>query len=139
MNYLASLVLIGTGFDEYISFAIIDSLMSGKKHGLSGLYEPNLRSLYEMSDHVYSWLLLDKNSDLERLITVHKLPLTTLLAGPFMTMFANMLDTDTCLQVMDRVVLAGKSALLDVVKNVFKTMQTQMFSKGDELHPYLIK
>jgi hypothetical protein len=61
MNYVVALILIGTDFDEFLTFAILDRLMLGDGYELSGMYDSSLQSLYVMSDHIYSWLLCDAN------------------------------------------------------------------------------
>ena len=68
------------------------------------------------------------------------MPLATLLAGPFMALFANMLDVETTLHVLDRVIIYGKPALLSIVKHVFRGMRLELLSKSElTLQPYLIK
>ena len=49
--------------------------------------------------------MLTEEPELEQLVTNHGVPLTTLLAGPFMALFANILSVDTCLLVLDRLIL----------------------------------
>ena len=44
--------------------------------------------------------------------------LTTMLAGPFMAFFANLLDLDTSLHILDRVILDGSKALVGIVRHV---------------------
>jgi len=71
-----------------------------------------------MSDHIYSWLLSPENADLEEQFRCQGVPLTTLLAGPFMALFANILDVETCLSILDLVILMKREVLLLIVKNV---------------------
>lgn len=41
-----------------------------------------------------------------------------MLAGPFMAFFANLLDLETSLHVLDRVILLKSFALINIVKHV---------------------
>ena len=103
MNYLVGLILIGVDMDEVSAFAILERLL-GQYGKLGSLYAGQLTKLFEMSDNVYTWMV-ESEPELEQLISNHGVPLTTLLAGPFMAIFANILSIDTCLQVLDRLIL----------------------------------
>lgn len=48
------------------------------------------------------------------------MPLATLLAGPFMSLFSNILDIENSIHVLDLFVLDGEKSIIDIVKNVFK-------------------
>ena len=48
------------------------------------------------------------------------IPLTTMLAGPFMALFANITDIQVSLHVLDRLVLGRTDALTDIIKSVFR-------------------
>jgi len=61
MNFLVALILVGVDMDEFLAFTILDKIMLGEGYNLSGLYESSLSSLYVMSDHIYSWLLIESN------------------------------------------------------------------------------
>lgn len=121
MNYLAALILIGINFDESLAFAILVKLMlhdNKGKHNLSGLYSHSLQTLLDMSDQVYAWLMTEpKMAQIEKSISESGLPFNTLLAGPFMAIFANLIDLDSSLHVLDRLILDGKSALIEIVKH----------------------
>ena len=67
--------------------------------------------------------MLETEPELEQLISNHGVPLTTLLAGPFLAIFANILQIDTCLKILDRLILQKDKALTDTVKNVFSGMK----------------
>ena len=84
-----------------------------------------------MSDHIYTWML-ETEPELEQLISNHGVPLTTLLAGPFMAMFANILSIDTCLHILDRLMLHKEQALIDIVKNVFTGMKRPLLEQYDK-------
>ena len=58
-----------------------------------------------------------KMAEIEKSISESGLPFNTLLAGPFMAIFANLIDLDSSLHVMDRLILDGKSALIEIVKH----------------------
>lgn len=121
MNYLAALILIGTSYDEPLAFTILVKLMlysCDGKHDLSGLYSHSLQSLLDMSDQVYTWLLTEpKMAEIEKYISDSGIPMSTLLAGPFMAIFANLIDLESSLHVLDRLILDGKSALIEIVKH----------------------
>jgi hypothetical protein len=139
MNYVVALILIGTDFDEFLTFAIFDKLMLGDEYDMSTMYDSSLHSLYVMSDHIYSWLLTESNQSLEKHFRDEGVPLTTLLAGPFMALFANIVDLETSLHVVDRLILLKRDALLEIVKHVMSEMKTQLLNKQDTLHPYMIR
>jgi hypothetical protein len=66
--------------------------------------------------------------------------LTSMLAGPFMAMFANLVDLETSIHVMDRVILLRSSALTGIVKHVFEQMKDKILKlKEEKLHPYMVK
>ena len=51
---------------------------------------------------------------------LNNIPLTTMLAGPFMALFANITDLQVSLHVLDRLILGQIDALVDIVKSVFR-------------------
>lgn len=91
MNYLTGLILVGVGMKEDLAFTILIKLMEADGFGLAGLYDPTLKKLFEFADHVYSWLLMERPK-LEECFSEAGLPLTTMLASPFMALFANIAD-----------------------------------------------
>ena len=121
MNFLVGLILIGVDMDEVTAFVILERLL-GQYGKLGSLYGGKLTKLFDMSDHIYTWML-ETEPDLEQLISKHGVPLTTLLAGPFLAIFANILQIETCLKILDRLVLNKEQALTDTVKNVFSGMK----------------
>lgn len=55
------------------------------------------------------------------------MPLTTLLAGPLLAVFANIFESvDTCLLVLDRLILQKEMALVGIIKHVFSSMKPQL-------------
>ena len=118
MNYLVGLILIGVDYDEVSAFVTLEKLL-GDYGQLSSMYSGQLIKLFSLSDHIYTWMLTEE-PELEQLITNHGVPLTTLLAGPFMAIFANILPLNTCLLILDRLILHKENALIDIVKHVFK-------------------
>ena len=131
MNYLVGLILIGVNYDEVTGFAILEKIM-GEYGQMSSLYGGQLIKLFSLSDHIYTWMLTEE-PELEQLITSHGVPLTTLLAGPFMALFANILSLDSSLLVLDRLLLHKEGALIDIVQHVFRQ------SKGTLLSEYTQK
>lgn len=129
MNYLAGLILIGVDFDQVRAFVIFVHLL-GDYAQLSSLYDGNLTKHFTLSDHVYSWLLAEE-PELEQLFSSHEIPITTLFAGPFMAVFANIFDDpDTCLHIVDRLILQKEMALVNIIKHVFKNMKKELLSDG---------
>jgi hypothetical protein len=61
----------------------------------------------------------------------HNVPLTTLTAGPFMAMYANVLDLQTSMHVLDRVILEKSKALTDIMKCVLSAYKTELLSFRD--------
>jgi len=89
MNYLAALILIGVDYDEVMAFAVMDKLL--REPGNWGrLYKKNLEMLFPLADHIYGWLL-SEHPHLEEHFKKHRVPLATLLAGPFLSLFANII------------------------------------------------
>ena len=103
MNFLAGLILIGVDFNELLAFVILDKLL-GEYGQIGQMYEGSLIKLFNLSDHIYSWLL-EEEPILEEIITNHGVPLTTLLAGPLMALFANVFEESVCMIVLDRLIL----------------------------------
>jgi hypothetical protein len=78
--------------------------MEAEGFSLHKLYGPSLKLLFEFSDAVYSWLLSEQPK-LEQHLTQCAIPLTTMLASPFMAMFANITTQANSLFVLDRLML----------------------------------
>lgn len=53
MNYLTALLLIGTEFNEALSFTLLVKLMSEPGYELASLYEKSLTKLFQFSDRIY--------------------------------------------------------------------------------------
>lgn len=56
MNFLCALILIGVNFDEVSAFIMMEKLL-GEYGKLARFYDSKLSLLFNLSDHVYSWLL----------------------------------------------------------------------------------
>ena len=95
MNFLAGLILIGVDFNELQAFVILEKLMGSYAH-LDQIYGGSLIKLFSLSDHIYSWLL-EEEPILEEIISNHGVPLTTLMAGPLMAVFANVFEEKVCI------------------------------------------
>lgn len=69
------------------------------------------------------------------------MPLATLLAGPFMSLFSNILDIENSIHVLDLFVLDGEKSIIDIVKNVFKNSKQILLEidEGGELQGHIIK
>jgi len=91
MNYLTGMILIGTDFNEVMAFTILDKLMRDPERNWASLYDKNLKKLFPLTDHIYGWLLQERPK-IEKHFTKNDVPLATLLAGPFMALFANIID-----------------------------------------------
>lgn len=89
MNYLAALILIGVDMKEDLAYTIFVKLMN--EHNLSGLYDPSLSQLYKMTDQVHEWLGLNEPALCE-MFQEQGIPLSSVLAGPWMSMMATKLN-----------------------------------------------
>ena len=125
MNFLCALILIGVNFDEVSAFIMMEKLL-GEYGKLARFYDSKLSLLFNLSDHVYSWLL-EQEPELEELISEHGVPLTTLFAGPLMACFSNVFESpETPLFILDRLILQKDNALVDIIKHVYKTMKPEL-------------
>ena len=52
--------------------------------------------------------------------------LTTLLAGPFMAFFANLIDLNTSLHVLDRVILQKSSAFISIIQHILSLSEMKI-------------
>lgn len=51
----------------------------------------------------------------------------TLFAGPLMAVFSNIFESpDTCLHILDRLVLQKDQALIGIIKHVFRCMKPEL-------------
>jgi len=100
---LAGLILIGVEFNELHAFVILEKLM-GDYANLDQIYGGSLIKLFSLSDHIYSWLL-EEEPILEEIISNHGVPLTTLMAGPLMALFASIFEDKVCILILDRLIL----------------------------------
>ena len=56
-----------------------------------------------------------------------------------MALFANILDVETCLHIVDLVILIGREVLLLIVKNVLTENRQVLLNISQGLHPYMIR
>jgi hypothetical protein len=56
-----------------------------------------------------------------------------------MALFANIVDLDTSMHVLDRLILLKRDAISDIVKYVLTQMQPVLLQKTETLHPYMIR
>lgn len=125
MNYLAGLILIGVQMREEVAFTILLTLMESDKYRLDGMYQHDLRKLFELTDQIHAWLMSEEPQICELL---NYIPLTTILAGPFMALFANITDLHVSLHVLDRLVLGQIDSLVDIVKSVFRGQKKRLLA-----------
>lgn len=59
-----------------------------------------------------------------------------MLAGPFLALFANLIDIHTSLHVLDRLILLKTDSLVEIIKSVFKGEKIKLLSieNPDKLH-----
>lgn len=125
MNFLCGLILIGVDFNEISAFVILERLL-GDYGQLGTIYDCTLTKLFSLSDHVYTWLLTEE-PELEELVSNHGVPLTTLFAGPLLAVFANIFEEpETCLHIVDRLILQREDGLVSIIKHVFSTMRAEL-------------
>ena len=96
--------------------------------------------LYSLADEVQVWLY-NEAYELEEFLTKHNVPFTTLTAGPFMAMFANILELETSLQVLDRVILEKSNALTSIMKHVLAEFKHELIAFKDSglLQAFLVR
>ncbi len=57
-----------------------------------------------------------------------------------MAFFANLVDLDTSLHVLDRVILLKSSALTEIIKHIIENAKPKILAlKEEKLHPYMVK
>ena len=120
---------------EGVAFTILLKLMEGEGFVLHELYGESLKLLFEFSDCVYSWLLSEQPK-LEMHLSKCGIPLTTMLASPFMALFANISSQTVSLSVLDRLILYKTDALIDIIKLVLTTASPYLLklTESDLLH-----
>lgn len=59
-----------------------------------------------------------------------------MLAGPFLALFANLIDIHTSLHVLDRLILLKTDSLVEIIKSVFQGEKIKLLSieNPDKLH-----
>ena len=61
-------------------------------------------------------------------------PLHTMLAGPLLSLFANVVDISVCLQLLDRVILQKTHALVAIIKHCLVTNRAKLL----QMDPLLV-
>ena len=103
MNFLAALLYLAVG-DEIIAFNLLIKVM----HDLNWreVYLDQLVKLVSLTKKFKNWLLIE-----QKIIAVHLdycgVILEAQLSSPFMGIFANLIDLDSSLRVLDRFLYFG--------------------------------
>lgn len=122
MNYLAAMILIGVEMNEPLAYTILVKLMDEEGYKLSGLYEKEMRKLFEISEYLEQWIHAEE-PEIELILSSQGLQLGTIFAGPLFTLFANIADLQISLRVLDRVIHNRSYALKQIIKNVISNMK----------------
>jgi hypothetical protein len=104
MNYLAALVLVGVGMDEHVAFTIFVALMEHPRYNLKHLYTNRLKGVSDVSEALQAEMEQEMPLVMERVLAL-KLPMFTYCMTPLVGLFANLLEIDISLHVLDRVIL----------------------------------
>ena len=112
MNFLVGMILIGVNFDEVVAFKILYLLM--RDRNWRRVYTENLSGLFSLTDKVQSWLE-EAHPDLQAHFENHFVPLATLLAGPFMSLFSNILDLENSMHVFDLFISGGHKNIIAII------------------------
>ena len=99
-----------------------------------------MKKLNAFVKEIKDWILHTK-----RLLYIHlesrNIVLEALLSNPFLSLFSNVIPNDQALMVLDRFIHFGQSALIEIVKNILKSLQDKLIRTSDqfELQQYMAK
>jgi hypothetical protein len=120
MNFLAAMVLLGVNFDLKLAFSIFVHLLEDSQFRLKNFYDQEMTKLQEIADSISIWLA-GEEPKLMYLFEDAMLPLHTMLAGPLMSLFANVLDFSICLEILDRIILQKTHAFITILQNMLRS------------------
>lgn len=137
MNYLAALLFVATG-DEIIAFALLQKVMT--HHNWRETYKDQLIEIVNLTAKFNQWLR-KSDSKLAEHLEAQGVILEAQLSSPFMGIFANLVDLESALLVLDRFILQGETGVLDVVKSSFESQREKIMKCDDpfELQMYLTR
>ena len=119
MNFLAALLYVAVG-DEVIAFALLIKVMNDLRW--REIYADKMALLIELTQKVKKWLVRHQKA-----IAVHldacEVILEAQLSSPFMGFFANIVNLDMSLRVLDRFLWSGSRALMQIVKRSFSAQK----------------
>ena len=102
------------------------------------LYTDGMKKLNAFVKDIKDWIINTK-----RHLYIHfesrNIVLEALLSNPFLSLFSNIIPNKGALMVLDRFIHFGQNALIDIVKNIIKTMQHKLLRISDqfELQQYM--
>jgi hypothetical protein len=137
MNYLAALIYIAVG-DEVMAFALLTKVMYDLKW--REVYADKLIKLMDLTLKIKKWLLREHKT-----IAVHldacRVILEAQLSSPFMGLFANIVNMEFGLRVLDRFFFYGERAIIDIVKSSFRSQIKTILGKKEsiDLNMYLTR
>lgn len=137
MNYLAALLFVATG-DEIIAFALLQKVMT--VHNWRESYKDQLIEIVNLTAKFQKWLRKN-DSKLADHLEERGVILEAQLSSPFMGLFANLVDLESALHVLDRFIFYGEQGILDVVQSSFVSQRNEILKMDDpfELQMYLTR
>lgn len=112
---------------EDLAYTIFVKLMN--EHELAGLYDPSLSRLMAMTQQVHQWLAQNE-PDLAQMFEDQGIPLSSVLAGPWMSIMATKLELNVCLQVLDNII-DNSNALVVFAKNAISRLKPELVARGE--------
>ncbi|CDW82794.1 gtpase-activating protein [Stylonychia lemnae] len=116
MNFIAWLVLKNFGEDDALAFAVFARIL--KINEWKRLYIQDTPKLFEMIPVIKSFLM-KRLPKLDQKLTENQVPLEPLLAAPFITIFANLIEIEDAERALERFMLLGENYVIDTLKNMF--------------------
>ena len=122
MNFIAALVLKVFDEESLAWFVFIRILQINEWRRL---YLENTPKLFELSRVIRQYLLHECPKLYQR-IKYHDVSLEPLLASPFITIFANLLDIESAERALERFILMGEIYVIDTLKQLFKANEQRL-------------
>ena len=127
MNFLAALLYLAVG-DEIIAFNLLIKVMFDINW--REVYLDQLVKLVSLTKKFKSWLLRE-----QKILAVHLdycgVILEAQLSSPFMGIFANLIDLEQSLRVLDRFLYFGEAGIVEIVKQAFLSQKLKILSKKE--------
>ena len=89
-----------------------------------------MKKLNALIKDIKDWLFSTK-----RVLYIHLMSrnvvIEAILSNPLLSIFSNLIPNQQALMVLDRFVHFGQNALIDIIKNVLKSMQDKLLRISD--------